>query len=72
MTTELLQTKLAESKAKIQRLKESLSIGPKTIQKDLSLVTLIQKWLGSEPNVPLEDFLTSIESVSRLGSWGQI
>jgi hypothetical protein len=69
MTTEQLQTELAESKAEIQRLKERLSIGPKTIQKDLSLVTLVQKWPGSEPSVPLEDFLTSIELVSRMVNW---
>jgi hypothetical protein len=69
MNTERLQTELAESKAEIQRLKERLYTGPKTIQKNLSLVTLVQKWPGSEPSIPLEEFLNSIVAVSRMGNW---
>ena len=40
-----------------------------TVHKDLSLISLIPKWSGSETGIPLEEFLSSIERSSRMGLW---
>jgi len=67
--TDRLQTELAEIKMELQRLRESMSHGMPTLHKDLSLVTLIPKWSGSDSAVTLEEFLSSVESAARIGRW---
>ena len=64
-----LRAELEESKAEIQRLKESLSGGPPTVHKDLSLVSLVPKWSGLDSEVPIEEFFTSIEGAAYIGKW---
>jgi len=61
-----LQSELAETKAKILRLKESISVARPAVHKDLSLISLIPKWSGSESSVSVEDFFASTESASRM------
>jgi len=64
-----LQAQLLESKAEITRLRERLSIGTPTVHKDLSLISLVPKWSGSETSVPLEEFFENIESAAKIGRW---
>ena len=64
-----LQQELAESKAEILRLKEQMSLGTPTVPKDMSLISLIPKWSGSETAVPLEEFFSSLEGAARIGRW---
>jgi hypothetical protein len=64
-----LQAKLAETKAEVLRLRGSLSVATPVLHKDLSLVSLVPKWSGSESSVSLEEFFASIESASRIGKW---
>ena len=64
-----LQAELAETIAEIQRLMERFSIGTPTVHKDLSLISLVPKWSGSETAVPLEEFFPSIEGSARVGNW---
>jgi hypothetical protein len=64
-----LRAELAETKAQLQRLKEQISAGKPTFYKDLSLISLIPKWSGSETGIPLEEFLSSIESSGRMCLW---
>ena len=61
-----LQVELEQSKAKIVRLRERMSMGLPTVHKDLSLNSLIPKWSGSESAVPLEEFLHNVDSVVRI------
>jgi hypothetical protein len=61
------QAELLETKNEIQRLRESIGLGTPTLHKDLSLVTLVPKWSGSDSTVTLEEFLSSIESAARIG-----
>jgi len=67
MTEARLRAELEESKAEIQRLKESMSGGPLTVCKDLSLVSLVPKWSGLDSGVPIEEFFTSIEGAAYIG-----
>ena len=46
-----------------------MSKGLPSVQKDLSLFSLLPKWSGLEPAVPLEEFLASVDSAARIGSW---
>jgi len=61
-----LRAELAKTKAELQRLKERISLGPPTVHKDLSLISLIPKWSGSETGIPLQEFLSSIESSNHM------
>ena len=64
-----LLAKLEESRAEIQRLRDHISIGTPTIHKDLSLISLVLKWSGSESAVPLDEFISSIGGATRIGRW---
>ena len=67
--TDRLQAELAEAKAEVQRLRERVYVGTPTVHKDLSLISLIPKWSGAETGIPLEEFLSVIESSARIGLW---
>jgi hypothetical protein len=64
-----LQAELTETKAELQRLRERFSVGTTTVHKDLSLITLLPKWSGTETAIPLEEFLSSIEGAAQVGMW---
>ena len=64
-----LQAQLLESKAEITRLRERLSRGTQTVHKDLSLISLVPKWSGSESPASLEEFFENIESAAKIGRW---
>jgi len=64
-----LQAQLLESKAEITRLRERLSTGTPRVHKDLSLISLVSKWSGSESAVSLEEFFDNIESAAKIGRW---
>ena len=66
-----LQAELEQSEAEIVRLRERMSMGLPTVHKDLSLISLIPKWSGSESAVPLEEFLAIVDSAARIGNWDQ-
>jgi hypothetical protein len=40
-----------------------------TVHNDLSLISLVSKWSGSESAVSLEEFFESIESAAKRASW---
>jgi len=71
-TTETrLQMELAETRAEIQRLREcmSMSLGTPTVHKDMSQISSVRKWSGSESAVPLEEFFSAIEGSARIEKW---
>jgi len=69
MSEARLLAKLAEAKTEVQRLRECMSIGTPTVHKDLSLITLVPKWSGSNSAVPVKEFFSSIDSAARIGRW---
>jgi hypothetical protein len=71
MTDTQLQIELAEARREIQRLRERLSVGAPTVHKELSLVSLVPKFSDSESEVPLEEFISTIESSARMGNWNE-
>jgi hypothetical protein len=66
-----LQAELEQYNSEIARIRECMSIGLPTVHKDLSLISLIPKWSGSESAVPLEQFLASVDSAARIENWDQ-
>ena len=62
MTDTQLQIELAEARREIQRLRERVSVGAPTVHKDLSLISLVPKFSYLEPEVPLEEIISIIES----------
>ena len=39
--------------------------------KDLSLVSLVPKWSGSDTALPIQEFFEIIEDTAKLGSWSE-
>jgi len=66
------QTELTETRSEVQRLKERMSLGAPTVHKELSLISLVQKWSGLDSAVTLEAFFASIEASAKIGHWEQI
>jgi hypothetical protein len=67
-----LQDEILGAKSEIQRLGESISsmsVGSPIVHKDLSLVTLLPKWSGSDASVTSEEFLSSVESAAKIRHW---
>jgi len=69
MAESRILTELNETKMELQRLRERMLAGTPTVHKDLSLISLVQKWSGSESTVTLEEFFSSIEAAARIGRW---
>jgi len=64
-----LQMELVKTKAEIQRLREHVSIGAPAVPEDLSLISLVRKWSGSESGIPLEKFISSTRGAASVGLW---
>jgi len=62
-----LQQELEESKSEIQRLRERMSQGAPTVHKELSLISLIPRWPGTQPTNSLEKFILTLEDFARIG-----
>jgi len=60
---------LDESKLEIQRLRERMSLGALTVHKDLSLISLVPRWSGSESTNSLEEFISTLKTSARIGRW---
>lgn len=64
--------KLVESlQAEISNLRAQVSSGRPTAPKDLSLISLIPKWSGTEKSVSVKEFFESVESSARIGNWSE-
>ena len=63
------QAELTETKSEVQRLKERLSMGAPTVQKDLSFISLVRKWSGLGSAFTVEEFFASIEASAKIGRW---
>jgi len=64
-----LQQELEESKVEIHRLREWMSLGTPTVHTDLSLISLVPRWSGSESTNPLEEFISTLEASARIERW---
>jgi hypothetical protein len=62
-----IQSDLAQVKGEIQRLSERLYVGPTTVHKDLSLISLVPTWSGPQSAATLEEFFASVEAPGKLG-----
>ena len=64
-----LQQELEESKSEIQRLRERMSLGTLAVRKDLSLISLIPRWSGSDSTNSLEELISTLEASTQIGRW---
>jgi len=46
-----------------------MSLGTPTVHKDLSLISLIPRWSGSDSTNSLEEFISTLEVSARIGRW---
>jgi len=53
--TDRLQAELAQTRLELQQLNNRMETGAVAVHKDLSLVSLIPKWSGSDSTISLED-----------------
>jgi len=57
--------------AEISNLRAQVSSGRPTAPKDLSVISLIPKWSGTEKSVSVMEFFESVESSAIIGNWSQ-
>jgi len=69
MSKARLQAELAERKAEVQWLRDRMPLGTLTVHKDLSLITIVPRWTGSETEINLQEFFSGIERPVRIGRW---
>ena len=58
-----------KSKLEIQGLRDRMSLGAPTVHKDLSLISLVPRWLGSESTNSLKEFILTLEASAQIGRW---
>jgi len=62
--------KLVENlQEEINNLRAQVNSGRPIMPKDLSLISLIPKWSGTENSVSVKEFFESVESVATTGNW---
>jgi hypothetical protein len=69
MSEARLLAELNETKIELQCLRERMLAGTPTVHKDLSLISLVQMWSGSESTATLEEFFSSIQTAAWIGRW---
>jgi hypothetical protein len=65
-----MQQQMVRLQTELQHMQAQLSTRP-TSSKDMSLVTLIPKWSGTDKATPLHEFFEAIEGTSRVGNWSE-
>jgi len=62
--------KLVENlQAEISNLRAQVSSGRPTAPKDLSLISLIPKWSGTQKAISVKEFFELVESSAKIGNW---
>jgi hypothetical protein len=56
---------MADLQARFQELQARID----TTTKDLSLLTLVPKWAGTETSGSLHEFLSAVENMAEMGNW---
>jgi hypothetical protein len=46
-----------------------MPLGTLTVHNNLSLITLVPRWTGTETEINLEEFFSGIERSARIGRW---
>jgi len=64
-----LQKEVEESTSEIKRLRERMPLGAPTVHKDLSLISLILRWSGSDSTNSLQELILTLEASVRIGRW---
>jgi len=66
---ESLEKSVENLQAEISNLRTQVSSGRPTSLKNLSLISLIPKWSGTEKSVSVKEFFESVESSAIIGNW---
>jgi len=67
--TQSLEKLVENLQVEISNLRVQFSSGTPTAPKDLSLISLIRKWSGTEKSVSVTEFFESVESSAIIGNW---
>jgi len=62
-----LQKLVENLQAEINNLRSQVSSGRPTAPKNLSLISLIPRWSGTEKSVRVKEFFELVESSARIG-----
>jgi hypothetical protein len=69
--TEELQKLVENLQAEINYLRSQVSSGRPTAPKDLSLISLIPRWSGTEKSGSVKEIFELVESSARIGCWSE-
>jgi hypothetical protein len=60
---------VSQAMADLQARFEELQARLDTTTKDLSLLTLVPRWAGTEKSGSLHEFLSAVENMAEMGNW---
>jgi len=69
--TDSLEKLVENLQAEISNLRSQVSSSRPTAPKDLSLISLIPMWSGTEKLVGVKEIFESLESSAKIGNWSQ-
>ena len=67
-----LQKLVENLQAETSNLRAPISSGRPTAPQDLSLISFIHKWSGTENSVGVNEFFELVESSARIGNWNNV
>jgi hypothetical protein len=66
---EALAQQLSKLQLKVQNLRARMMQTTSPAVRDMSVVSLVPKWAGTEKGIPLYEFLEAVERAAWLGNW---
>jgi hypothetical protein len=70
MAEALLRQQIESLQAQLTSLHTQMNSGRPTTTKDLSLVSLIPKWAGTDKSMSVYEFFGTVENTAKVGNWG--
>ena len=65
-----LRQQIESLQVQLANLQTQINAGRPTAPKDLSLVSLIPKWAGTEKCMSAHEFFETVENTAKVGNWG--
>jgi hypothetical protein len=70
MVEALLRLQIETLQTQLASLQTQINSGRPTTTKDLSLVSLIPKWAGTDKSMSVHDTIETVENTAKVGNWG--
>jgi hypothetical protein len=70
MAEAFLRQQIESLQAQLASLQTQVNSGRPTATQDLSLVSLIPRWAGTDKSMSVHEFFETVENTAKVGNWG--